>query len=155
MSVKKMDVNTIDPAEIICDPNIMMRPTLFLLLFTSCATIFPKPSDANPEDILSQFKVEAIFHKKQHTPPEHEFLLIQMKNPSGRIKHFILDRTVSTTRKADTDTDTDTDTAAPEPEVHSHKVIERIKKFIHALLSVAASNSNIHLQVSLTDSKNR
>jgi hypothetical protein len=137
----RTDEDIIDPDDIICDPNIMIRPSLFLLLFTSWASIPPRPSDANPEEILSQFTVQAIFHKKLSASPEHEFLLIETKKQSGEIKKFILDRTVSTTRDATTDT-----TAATEPEACSLKIIERIKKLIRALVSVAASHPS-HLTI--------
>jgi hypothetical protein len=134
-----MDEDIIDPEDIVCDPNIMITPKLFLVLFTSWASLPPRPSD-KPEEILSQFTVQAIFHKKLSASPEHELLLIETKKRSGKIVNFILDRTVSTNAR------TDVAAAAAEPEARSLKIIERFKIFIRALVSVTVSHPS-HLTI--------
>lgn len=127
MDVNRME-DDIDPVEILFDPNIILKANLFLYIFTCWASI--PPSDTNPEEILSQYEVQNVLHKKMINSPEHEFLVIEAVDQSGQIKRFILDRTVSNPRQMP-------DPIA-EPEALSHRIIERMKKFVAALSTLVS-----------------
>jgi hypothetical protein len=147
----RMDSDSLDPAEILFDPNITLKPSLFLYTFISWASIAPSNSDTNPEDILSRFKVQKIMYNKLPVSPEHEFLVIETVDRSQETKLFILDRTVATRRQGSITPDPTADPIADpidpiaDLEAHRRKIINRLKRFLDALSALISLPSDSQL----------
>ena len=128
--------NETDPITLLFDPNIILTPELFLYTFTSWASM--PPPNTTPEEILSRFEIRTITLKKITSSPEHEFIVLETvdKSDSHLVRQFILDRSFSRQIKGST---------APEPdpaeEAQSHKIAQRIKRFVVALATLVSTPS--------------
>jgi hypothetical protein len=96
------------------------------------------PSSSKPSDILSQFKVRTITHKKMPDPPENEFLVIETVDQSNKTYLFILQRTVSSAGVTLGPVD------EPGPP-YRIRPVEKIRKFIATLATSIAAPHESHL----------
>ena len=87
-----MDTN---PFALLLPPTLSLETEAFLFVYWTGITSSPA-SDAERASALSRFPVKAIQVKKKTSSPEHEFLLISVRDSQdSRDRNFILERTVN------------------------------------------------------------
>jgi hypothetical protein len=126
-----MDTN---PFKLLLGPTLSMETEAFLYLYWNGVT-----SSSNSAKALSRFMVKTISVNKKKTPPEHEFVLISVRDmhnpPEDRL--FILERT--------TDEDEDKNKAVEEFLLHqdSKKILDAVLRSLlgipPAVLAVGAA----------------